>query len=175
MKVKIGPIELKLYALEDGSFAVANISGREFAALSLWPPPIPMHLFCPACHEQHVDRGEFAKRSHHTHACQRCGMVWRPAVEHTVGVQFLPGFKDPAVEETWRGKPFSKITDEELREAEEYVRNSGALEQDLGRSWTAVLAERKRRAKVGPGGCTCTVCGPAGDHVRCAACCPYSE
>lgn len=57
--------------------------------------PIPMLLWCPACHERHVDHGEFATRVHHTHACQACGLVWRPAIEPTVGVQFLPGFKDP--------------------------------------------------------------------------------
>lgn len=56
--------------------------------------PIPMLLWCPACGRRHVDVGEFATRSHHAHACQHCGMVWRPAVVATVGVQFLPGFKD---------------------------------------------------------------------------------
>ncbi len=39
--------------------------------------------------------GEFATKPHHTHACQSCGMVWRPAIGPTVGVQFLPGFKNP--------------------------------------------------------------------------------
>jgi hypothetical protein len=56
--------------------------------------PIPMLLWCPSCGERHIDRGEFATKPHHTHACQKCGMVWRPAVVHTVGVQFLPGFRD---------------------------------------------------------------------------------
>lgn len=57
--------------------------------------PIPMLLVCPSCGRRHVDRGEFAtSKVHHTHACQYCGMVWRPAVVPTVGVQFLPGFKD---------------------------------------------------------------------------------
>lgn len=58
--------------------------------------PIPMLLWCPApgCGERHVDVGEFATKPHHTHACQHCGMVWRPAIVPTVGVQFLPGFKD---------------------------------------------------------------------------------
>ena len=56
--------------------------------------PIPMILTCPSCKERHVDRGVFAMKPHHTHACQRCGMVWRPAIVGTVGVQFLPGFKD---------------------------------------------------------------------------------
>jgi hypothetical protein len=46
------------------------------------------------CHVRHVDNGEFATKPHHTHACQRCGAVWRPAIEDTVGVRFLPGFKD---------------------------------------------------------------------------------
>lgn len=56
--------------------------------------PIPMLLHCPLCNERHVDAGEFATRSHHTHACQACGHVWRPALVPTVGVRFLPGFKD---------------------------------------------------------------------------------
>ncbi len=55
---------------------------------------IPMLLFCPGCGGRHIDSGEFAKKSHHTHACQGCGFVWRPALVDTVGVQFLPGFKD---------------------------------------------------------------------------------
>lgn len=57
---------------------------------------IPMLLWCPSCHTRHVDQGEFATldKPHHTHACQHCGMVWRPALGPTIGVQFLPGFKD---------------------------------------------------------------------------------
>lgn len=58
--------------------------------------PVPMLLWCPSCGERHIDQGEFATKFHHTHACQQCGMVWRPAVCHTVGVLFLPGFKDSA-------------------------------------------------------------------------------
>ena len=56
--------------------------------------PIEMLLWCPQCGERHIDVGEFAKKKHHTHACQHCGMVWRPCVSPTFGVQFLPGFKD---------------------------------------------------------------------------------
>ena len=56
--------------------------------------PIPMRLPCPTCHELHFDEGEFATTPHHTHACQSCGAEWRPAVEPTVGVRFLPGFKN---------------------------------------------------------------------------------
>ncbi len=60
------------------------------------PDPVPMLLFCPFCHFRHIDRGEFAQKSHHTHACQGpgCGMVWRPAIVPTVGVEYLPGFKN---------------------------------------------------------------------------------
>lgn len=56
--------------------------------------PIPMLLHCPMCSERHIDEGEFATKVHHTHACQTCGHVWRPAVVPTVGVRFLPGFKN---------------------------------------------------------------------------------
>lgn len=64
--------------------------------------PIPMRLICPGvlrdgvtpCATLHLDEGEFLTKVHHTHSCQRCGMTWRPAVEATVGVQFLPGFKN---------------------------------------------------------------------------------
>lgn len=55
---------------------------------------IPMLLHCPICTARHIDRGVFETKPHHTHACQQCGHCWRPAVVHTVGVQFLPGFKD---------------------------------------------------------------------------------
>lgn len=58
--------------------------------------PVPMLLWCPACGARHVDEGEFAIRVHHTHACQECGMVWRPCVAATSGVQFLPNFKNKA-------------------------------------------------------------------------------
>lgn len=55
--------------------------------------PIPMRLVCEDCSTLHIDEGEFATKSHHTHACQHCGLVWRPAIVCTVGVRFLPGFK----------------------------------------------------------------------------------
>lgn len=58
------------------------------------PKPIPMILTCPACGARHIDSGAFATKVHHTHSCQSCGLTWRPAVVPTVGVQFLPGFKD---------------------------------------------------------------------------------
>lgn len=60
---------------------------------------IPMLLWCPHCGERHIDEGEFARKAHHTHACQGCGAVWRPAKINTHGVRFLPGYKnviDPA-------------------------------------------------------------------------------
>jgi hypothetical protein len=66
-----------------------NMSEREWLL-----GPIPMILFCPLCHARHLDEGEFATKPHHTHACQACGFVWRPAVVPTVGVQYLPGFKN---------------------------------------------------------------------------------
>lgn len=61
--------------------------------------PIPMLLSCPICGHRHIDR-EFKDKPHHTHACQHCGNCWRPAIVPTVGVAFLPGFKDaPTIEQ----------------------------------------------------------------------------
>ena len=55
---------------------------------------VPMLLWCPECSERHIDEGDFATKEHHTHACQHCGHVWRPAIGPTCGVRFLPGFKN---------------------------------------------------------------------------------
>lgn len=54
----------------------------------------PMLLHCPMCNTRHIDEQDFAKVAHHTHACQGCGHVWRPAKVNTHGVQFLPGYKN---------------------------------------------------------------------------------
>jgi hypothetical protein len=56
-----------------------------------------MILTCPLCGERHIDKGAFAEKVHHTHACQACGLPWRPAIVPTVGVQYLPGFRDSEV------------------------------------------------------------------------------
>lgn len=72
--------------------------------------PVPMRIPCPACGTIHVDKGRFATHPHHTHACQACGMVWRPGIGPTVGVQFLPGFKD---EQGELGEPCDDMFDED--------------------------------------------------------------
>lgn len=71
------------------------------------PPPIPMLLTCPAsgCGRRHIDSIDYvmgidwSKRPHKVHACQHCGHVWQPALVDTVGVQFLPGYKNDAPQE----------------------------------------------------------------------------
>lgn len=55
---------------------------------------IPMILTCPSCGERHIDEKGFEHVAHHTHACQHCGFVWRPAKVNTHGVRFLPGYKN---------------------------------------------------------------------------------
>jgi hypothetical protein len=64
------------------------------ALIDIVNAPTPMLLACPMCQKRHIDVGTFATKPHHTHACQRCGHCWRPAIVATVGVRFLPGFKD---------------------------------------------------------------------------------
>lgn len=61
------------------------------------PAPVALVLTCPACGARHIDRGVWATKPHHTHACQKCGLTWRPAVVDTVGVRFLPGFKNAPI------------------------------------------------------------------------------
>ena len=76
-----------------GARVLAAMNGR--CGTVETPVAIPMILTCPSCNARHVDKGEFVTKPHHTHSCQSCGLTWRPAVVPTVGVQFLPGFKDP--------------------------------------------------------------------------------
>lgn len=58
------------------------------------PEPIPMLLYCPCCNKRHLDVGPFATKPHTTHSCQNCGLTWKPAQVPTVGVEFLPGYKN---------------------------------------------------------------------------------
>jgi len=84
--------ELACVGLTDHT--VAQLADALYAHLKIVKPAdqaIPMLLWCPQCGERHIDAGE---KLHHTHACQECGHVWRPAIVATVGVKYLPGFKD---------------------------------------------------------------------------------
>ena len=78
-------------------------------------PPIPIILHCPECRTRHIDEGDFKTKVHHTHSCQGCGLTWRPAVVPTVGVQFLPGFKN---ERSGPPAPVAAITIETKSSAE---------------------------------------------------------
>jgi hypothetical protein len=57
---------------------------------------VPIRISCEKCGELHIDEGIWATKPHHTHSCQHCGLTWRPAVFNTIGVRFLPGFKNVA-------------------------------------------------------------------------------
>lgn len=72
--------------LPENTFVLISSRGDPHAA-------VPMILFCPNGH-RHIDEQAFAEVPHHTHACQECGIVWRPALVNTHGVRFLPGFKN---------------------------------------------------------------------------------
>lgn len=76
---------------------VAEILEKQAAAIrsgkaGLPAAPIPMLLWCPLCHAQHVDRDEWATREngHRKHLCDKCGHLWKPALVATVGVEALP-------------------------------------------------------------------------------------
>jgi len=87
------------FGMPPNEIAIAQV--REYLKQLTWSraiaeqnQPIPMILHCPECGERHIDEGEFAMKGHTTHACQHCGMVWKPAQITTVGVRFLPGYKN---------------------------------------------------------------------------------
>lgn len=87
---RTGDVEALVSAMKDLSALVPSTE-----RLSIRPhESIDMLLWCPACGARHYDDGEYSSKLHHTHACQSCGMVWRPAVVFTRGVRFLPGFKN---------------------------------------------------------------------------------
>ncbi len=121
----------------------------EFPAAAQQAAPIPMYLTCPRCSARHVDEGEFATKPHHTHSCQSCGLTWRPAVCATVGVEFLPGFKnEPArdserailVGSRWKGRRDGLTREVLAVEADcvSYVRYSdGSLHCGSLASWHA--------------------------------------
>lgn len=98
--------------------------------------PIPMYLTCPKCNERHIDEGEFATKRHHTHSCQRCGLTWRPAVVPTVGVAFLPGFKnEPAAFMTFKlaeQEPSTKTLIERGRQALVATAEEPVCEREVG-------------------------------------------
>ncbi len=60
--------------------------------------PVHMLLWCPVCFERHIDREDMDP--HKTHACQYCGLLWRPTLIATHGVWFLPGCLDEPEEDT---------------------------------------------------------------------------
>lgn len=76
------------------AIGAALAAAAEPAPVETPTDPIPLLLWCPECGGRHIDAGEFATKPHHTHACQYCGHCWRPAIVNTVGVQFLPGFRN---------------------------------------------------------------------------------
>ena len=65
--------------------------------------PIDMILYCPKCHEQHVDAPDWHGKPdapgvnvlgwtnppHKSHLCHYCGHIWRPADVPTNGVKAI--------------------------------------------------------------------------------------
>lgn len=100
--------------------------------------PVPMLLTCPSCGKRHVDAGEFATKAHHTHACQHCGMVWRPALVATVGVQFLPGFRDEAKSRRNTRAPLRALVIECLRDYPNHPKDAADIARGIDRSVESV-------------------------------------
>lgn len=85
----------RVNAIADKRFEVRGVGAGEALVAAKEPvQPIPIRLHCPECRALHVDEGIWATKPHDTHACQECGNVWKPAKVPTVGVRFLPGYKN---------------------------------------------------------------------------------
>lgn len=95
-------VPMPVLAVIDSLEHLANTS----RPLGAGPAPMKQIIFCPLtaacecgrprmCGARHLDEGEFADKPHHTHSCQTCGGSFRLQREHTVGVAFIPGFKNP--------------------------------------------------------------------------------
>lgn len=85
--------KLAEWARRNGPRLMDRVAALEERARDSANASVAMVLHCPECGGRHIDEGAWATRPHHTHACQHCGFVWRPAVVNTVGVRFLPGFR----------------------------------------------------------------------------------
>lgn len=98
VEAECSPLKARIHDLENdlrrAADALGGFIGEKAKKDAEADQPVPMILWCPKCGGRHLDEGEFATRRHHTHACQTCGVVWRPALVPTVGVRFLPGFRN---------------------------------------------------------------------------------
>lgn len=77
--------------------------------------PIPMLLWCPACHAQHIDAPEpesgWTNPPHRTHKCKACSHLWAPANLWTEGVAELvaPGERTPGARLTPMPQRFANL------------------------------------------------------------------
>jgi hypothetical protein len=86
------PGELRGHAARHAAWVSEELQRARQAIAVVDGVPTAMFLTCPVCGGRHIDTGRFATHPHATHSCQHCGCTWRPAVEPTCGVQYLPGF-----------------------------------------------------------------------------------
>jgi len=113
--------------------------------------PIPMRLPCPGtverdglqvpCGVLHIDEGEFATKPHHTHSCQSCGLTWRPAVVPTVGVRFLPGFKNEM-------KPFPYAHSEGDKLCHDFAAGGGGANEEIAQLKAEQVGTKRDRDRV---------------------------
>jgi hypothetical protein len=121
-----------------------NIEGRGLA-------PIPMVLFCPACGLQHVDGPDnnftgdanWTNPPHRSHACQRCGCIWRPADVATTGVAAVQSKGKADTWDTSRTEMAPISIEVRKREAVE-----GELEQALERVHSAEARSGRNLARA---------------------------
>lgn len=87
----------RLWNAPDAPFWILGMRDRAQRVLKIIEKhthaPIPMILFCPSCHAQHIDGPEpatgWTNPPHRKHLCGACGAIFEPAKVNTVGVESL--------------------------------------------------------------------------------------
>lgn len=86
-----------------------DLSGRVDEHLNTQPAtaPVPLAIDCPACGKEHVDTVDpvtgidWATRSHKTHLCLHCGVLFKPYDHATVGIALTRTEAEQAVLDAW--------------------------------------------------------------------------
>lgn len=53
------------------------------------PKPIPALFSCPECKLKHIDKGIWKIKPHKSHLCEKCGHIWKPFDQTSVGCEWL--------------------------------------------------------------------------------------
>lgn len=110
---------------------------------SLSTLPFPMFLYCPNCHAQHVDVGEWETKPHKTHLCLNCQFKFTPHEVYTVGIagiKELVAFRDALIDHVIV-KAFDSLAEQDIHSREDVHTFAGWMTEAMN----SKLIERDAR------------------------------